>query len=105
MHDFRLFKESKTYIHPSTKAQVDTGYQGIIKRHLNSEIPKKKTKKKPLTKDDKILNQQISSSRVLVENVIRSIKIFRIVAEKYRNRRKRFALRLNLIAGIYNYQL
>jgi hypothetical protein len=42
---------------------------------------------------------------VLQENVIRSIKIFRIVAEKYRNRRKRFTLRLNFIAGIYNYQL
>ncbi len=105
MHDFRLFKESKTYIHPSILAQVDTGYQGILKKHLNSEIPKKKTKKKPLNDEDKKINQKISSSRVLVENVIRSLKIFRILAEKYRNRRKRFALRLNLIAGIYNYQL
>jgi hypothetical protein len=27
------------------------------------------------------------------------------MAEKYRNRRKRFTLRLNLIAGIINYEL
>ncbi len=58
-----------------------------------------------LTEEDKKNNQQISSSRVTVENVIRSIKTFRILAEKYRNRRKRFTLRLNLIAGIYHYQL
>ncbi|MCA1626568.1 MAG: IS5/IS1182 family transposase, partial [Acidobacteria bacterium] len=29
----------------------------------------------------------------------------RIIAERYRNRRKRFALRFNLIAGLYNYEL
>ena len=104
-HDFRLFKESKTYIHPSIEAQTDTGYQGIIKLHANTKIPKKKTKKKPLSKEDKLENQKIASSRVLVENVIRSLKIFRIMAEKYRNRRKRYNLRINLIAAIYNYQL
>ncbi len=104
-HDFRLFKESKTYIHPTTKSQVDTGYQGIHKIHANTEIPKKKSKKKPLTIEDKKHNMEISSSRVTVENVIRSLKIFRVLAEKYRCRRKRFALRLNLIAGIYNFEL
>ena len=58
-----------------------------------------------LTKQEKKQNHQISSERVLVENVIRKIKIFRIMAEKYRNRRKRFGLRLNLITGILNYEL
>jgi hypothetical protein len=27
------------------------------------------------------------------------------VAEKYRNRRRRFGLRFNLIAGLYNFEL
>lgn len=105
MHDYRLFKESRTTIHPAIKVQVDTGYQGIQKKHINTEIPKKRSKKNPLTDEDKMHNQLISSSRVTVENVIRSIKIFRILAEKYRNRRKRFTLRLTLIAAIYNFQL
>jgi hypothetical protein len=104
-HDFRLFKESKTYIHPTIKAQVDTGYQGLQKKHNNTEIPKKRSKKHPLSTQDKKNNHLISSSRVTVENVIRSLKIFRVLAEKYRCRRKRFTLRLNLIAGIYNFQL
>ena len=104
-HDFRLFKQSQTAIHPTIIAQVDTGYQGLQKIHPNTEIPKKRSKKNPLTKQDKQENNRISASRVLVENIIRCIKIFRILAEKYRNRRKRYALRLNLIAGIYNFQL
>ncbi|MGI8656137.1 MAG: IS5/IS1182 family transposase, partial [Pyrinomonadaceae bacterium] len=31
--------------------------------------------------------------------------IFRIVSERYRNRRRRYGLRFNLIAGLYNYEL
>ena len=45
-HDFRLFKESGVRIHPKIKTLTDTGYQGIGKTHANSELPKKKTKKK-----------------------------------------------------------
>jgi hypothetical protein len=84
---------------------VDTGYQGIQKIHENSELPKKKSKKHCLTKEDKKQNQRISSNRVTIENIIRDVKIFRILAEKYRNRRRRFTLRFNLIASIYNLNL
>jgi hypothetical protein len=42
---------------------------------------------------------------VCVENVLCKIKKFKVLSEKYRNRRKRFGLRFNLIAGIYNYEL
>ena len=50
-------------------------------------------------------NKQLSSDRVLNEHVIGKIKRFKIVADKYRNRRKRFGLRFNLIAGVYNLEL
>ena len=103
-HDFRLFKESGVHIHPKIKSLTDTGYQGIYKFHQNSELPKKKTKKNPLTKEDKKKNRELSSERVLNENVIGMLKRFKIIADRYRNRRKRFALRFNLIAGIYNYE-
>jgi hypothetical protein len=84
---------------------TDTGYQGLQKIHPNSQQPKKKTKKNPLTKEDKKSNRKLSSFRVLNENVIGMLKRFKIIADKYRNRRKRFGLRFNLIAGIYNYEL
>ena len=104
-HDFRLFKESKTRIHPKTKAITDTGFQGIKKVHENSELPKKRSKKQPLSKQDKQSNRQLARDRVLNENVIGILKRFKIIADKYRNRRKRFGLRFNLIAGIYNWEL
>ena len=81
---------------------ADSGYQGLQKIHSNSELPKKKSKNNPLTKEDKKNNQELASKRALNENVIGSINRFKIVSDKYRNRRKRFALRFNLIAAIHN---
>ena len=104
-HDFNLFKNSKVRVKESVKMLADSGYQGLKKLHDHSELPKKNTKKNPLTKEDKKKNQQVSSKRVLVENMIRKVKIFKIMSEKYRNRRKRFTLRLNLICAIINYEL
>ena len=71
----------------------------------NTSLPKKSSKKKPLTKEEKKQNRQISSERAVNENVIGSLKRFKIISDKYRNRRKRFGLRFNLIAGIHNLEL
>lgn len=68
-HDFRLFKESKMLIHHKVKVITDTGYQGIQKIHNNSELPKKRNKKNPLTKKDKTNNRRLAKERVLNENV------------------------------------
>jgi len=104
-HDFRLFKESKTHIREGIQVETDTGFIGITKIHANSVLPKKRSKKKPLTKEDKKRNKEISSSRVTNEHAIGFIKRFKIISERYRNRRKRFTLRFNLIAGICNFEL
>lgn len=103
-HDFKIYKLSKHRVHPDTKIQGDSGYQGIQKLHANSELPKKRSKKTPLTKEDKARNRQISSDRVIVENVFGFIKKFKIISQRYRNRRKRFGLRFNLICAIFNHE-
>ena len=104
-HDFRLFKESQTRLLSKIKSVTDSGYLGIRKLHANATIPKKRSRKNPLTRQDKAASRAISSERVLNENVIGSLKRFKIIADTYRNRRKRFGLRFNLIAGIHNYEL
>ncbi|SPP25139.1 transposase [Orientia tsutsugamushi] len=81
-HDFRLFKESKILIHPKVKAITDTGYQGVQKIHNNSELPKKKSKKNPLTKNDKKNNRRLAGARVVNEAVIGMLKRFKIIAEQ-----------------------
>jgi len=92
-------------IHPGIESVTDTGYLGMGKMHGKSTLPKKRSKKNPLTQEDKAANRAISRRRALNENVIGNLKRFRILADTYRNRRRRFGLRFNLIAGIYNYEL
>lgn len=76
-----------------------------MKIHLNSKTPHKKSKHRPLTPEEKQENRALSKERIYVEHVIAKLKIFRILSERYRNRRKRFGLRFNLIAAIYNLEL
>ena len=104
-HDFRLFKESKFVVSPNVKILADTGYQGIQKLHSNSVVPFKRKRNEILTIEQKKFNHRLSSKRVVVENVIGFLKRFRIISDKYRNRRKRFGLRFNLIASFNNYEL
>ncbi len=62
-HDFKVFKESKVRVNTKSKIVVDSGYQGLQKIHANTLLPKKCTKKKPLTKDDKKHNKLVASTR------------------------------------------
>ena len=104
-HDFRIFLESKICLPLETAVIVDSGYQGLQKKHVKTEMPKKRSKKNPLSQDDKKKNRAISSKRILCENIIGMLKRFKIIAERYRNRRRRFGLRFFLISAIYNTEL
>jgi len=104
-HDFQLFKDSQTPLGEHISALGDAGYQGLAHLHANSQTPAKKSKLQPLTTEQKRANRRLSRKRILIENIIRKLKIFRILCERYRNRRKRFGLRFNLIAAIYNLEL
>ena len=103
MHDFKLFKHSKLPIKRDLLVCVDTGYLGIHKIHNKVEIPKKRTKLNPLSVADKIANKKKSSKRIPIEHINAKIKAFKIVSQKYRNRRKRFGLRFNLICSLINW--
>lgn len=37
--DFALFKQSRTVMNLSTRCLADSGYQGLEKRHPNSQTP------------------------------------------------------------------
>ena len=105
VHDFALYQRSHLEVHESLEVLGDSGYQGLQKLHSKSRTPQKKPRKSELTEGQKQSNRELARRRVVVEHIIRSLKIFRILAERYRNRRKRFSLRFNLVAGLYNYGL
>lgn len=104
-HDFKLLKQSRLPFVSSQLCLADRGHQGFAKRHAGACMPTKKQRNQPLAEDEKQHNRALARLRVRVEPVIRRFKIFRIFSGRYRNRRRRFGLRLNLIAGLLNYEL
>jgi len=106
VHDFTVYKGSTgSAVSPDVKVKVDSGYQGIVAYHANSEVPFKKTKNKPLTKEEKAFNRRLARERIAIEHVNREIKIFKMMSDRYRNRRKRHGIRMTLICAIRNSEI
>lgn len=104
-HDFKIFKTSKVRLKEDIECLGDKAYQAIQKIHAFSRIPKKKPRCGELTPEEKKSNQELAKVRIVGEHINRKLKIFKILSDRYRNRRKRFSLRFNLIAALYNYEL
>jgi len=103
IHDFNLHKQEPP-LPPNTRTYADSGYQGLDKIHQATELPYKSTKHKPLDRDEKEYNQALSRIRIIVENIIGDLKTFKILADRYRNKRKRYSVKFNIIAGIVNFK-
>ena len=104
-HAFHLFKASGVHFDEDTQSLQDSGYQGIKAFHSNSYTPRKKPKDGELTSLEKEYNRDLSRLRIGIEHVNGRLKVFKILSERYRNRRRRYGLRCNLIAALYNYEL
>lgn len=103
VHDFNIYKGKKNrHKFPGIPEKADSGYQGIHKIKKNAEIPYKKPKGGELNPEQKKFNRELSKKRIKVENVIRDMKIFKVVSDTYRNRRKGHNVKVSIIAGIVN---
>jgi hypothetical protein len=68
-------------------------------------------KNSQLSTEQRQANGRLARLRIRTRHVTRSLKVFRILSDpksptlRYRNRRKRLALRFRLIAGIFDLEL
>ena len=83
---------------------IDSGYQGIDKLHKEVKLYYKARNNKPIDKNKKAYNTKLSTLRIKLENVIAQLKTFKILSHKYRNKRKRYNLKFNIISGIVNFK-
>ena len=102
-HDISLARENIRNLLISRYCFADLAYLGLKEIGCRLFTPFKKPKGGVLEPIQKQINHEISRRRIVVEHVIGRLKRFKIVSERYRNRRKRYGLRMNLIAGILNW--
>ena len=107
-HDKRLADKISLVEHIPIDVGVwaDSGFTGIQHIHSNTLMPKKGTKNKPLTGEEKKNNTVIASFRMVVEHAIGGVKRFRSVSDVFRNRRGVLDdLFMQIAAGLWNYHL
>jgi len=94
--DITLFRENRERFDTKQKFKGDLAYQGenLI------DTPIKKPKNRELTIEQKEENKEFSSKRVFVEHRIRSIKIFRVVQDRFRLNPQKYEQVIMTICGL-----
>lgn len=103
VHDIKI-RQRGSPLSPDAEKYADLGYQGLQHTVSLIHLPHKKPKGGKLTPQQKEENRQHSKIRIAVEHKFSQFKKFRILAEVYRNFRKKHHMRFNIIAGILNLQ-
>jgi len=89
VHDRELFRQSGAAdtIPKETITGGDAGYQGIQDDLPDHSVilPFKKSKLHPLTEEQKLLNQEFSRTRIIIENILAQFKNFKALAERFRH--------------------
>lgn len=89
LHDLELFRQSGVakFIPKEVTAGGDSGYQGLHDELPNHSVfvPHKATRKHPLEPDQKLVNRELSSIRIRVENTLAELKHFKILADRFRH--------------------
>lgn len=103
-HDGMIYKTTLSVLQ-RILVLTDSGYRGIQQKHANTQFPFQAQDAKHMSDSERrAYNKEVSSRRMKIEHVIGRTKRFEIAKGIYRNRRKRFGLRYNLICGIVNYE-
>ncbi len=94
--DINLFRERQEEFDSHQKFNGDKGYVG----EPNIRTPQKKPKKSELTPEQKQQNKELSSERILVEHMIRLVKIFRVASERFRLNSQKYEQVILTICGL-----
>ncbi len=94
--DITLFREYRSEFDPKQRFKGDKAYQGedLI------TTPIKKPRNRELTTAQKAQNKVFSANRIFVEHRIRSVKIFRVVQERFRLNPKKYEQVILTICGL-----
>ncbi len=84
--DITIWRENADKFDKNQKFSADKAYVG----EPQIRTPKKKPKNGELTQEEKEKNKEISSLRIFVEHLIRIIKIFKVMGERFRLKKEEY---------------
>jgi DDE superfamily endonuclease/Helix-turn-helix of DDE superfamily endonuclease len=97
VHDKKVYDQEPVQRPPEVPAKGDSGYQGS-----DLQTPHKKPKGGSLSEQQKAQNRQHARERIVVEHGIGRMKVFQILAQRFRNALSRHTLIFKNVAGLAN---
>jgi hypothetical protein len=96
-HDKRMYDDSGLELPDGVRGTADSGYQGT-----DLEVPHKRPRGGTLSRRQRKRNRRLSKRRIVAEHGIGKMKIWRIVADRFRNPRRTHTVIMKNIAGLHN---
>ena len=97
VHDKKVYDRTRAVTPPDARRTGDTAYLGT-----SLETPARKPRGGALTAAQKARNRRVSRRRIVAEDGIGKMKVWRIAAERYRNPVGRHTLIMKNVAGLHN---
>lgn len=111
--DFAIFKkELMAFNFEQIRVWVDLGFvgiKGVLGEKVDVQIGHKKSKKHPLTDEQKLENQALARQRIVIENSIGSVKRYNILKHEVRlkkpEKNKNLHMAMEICVGLSNFKL
>ncbi len=106
-HDYDVYKKNHPVIPKEVVNIFDLGYLGVetdFPEQL-SALPYKKKRNQCLSDDEKEYNKIHSKKRIIVEHTISRLKKYRILADVFRNKLRKYNKVSDIVAGLVNYRI
>jgi hypothetical protein len=106
-HDYDIYKKN----HPLVSKQVvnifDLGYLGVEKDlpEQLSYLPNRKKRNMDLSSEEMEYNKSHSKKRIVIEHTICRLKKYRILADVFRNRLRKYNKVSDIVSGLINYRI
>ncbi len=106
-HDYDVCKRNHPVIPKEVVTVFDLGYLGVetdFPEQL-SALPYKKKRNQELSQEEKDYNKIHSKKRIIVEHTISRLKKYRILADVFRNKLRKYNKVSYIAAGLVNYRI
>ena len=106
-HDYDVYKNNYPVIPKQVVNVVDLWYLGVETDSPEqlSALPYKKKRNQFLSDDEKEYNSIHSKKRIIVEHTISRLKKYRIFADIFRNKLRKYNKVSDIVAGLVNYRI
>jgi len=106
-HDYDIYKKNHPLIPKQVVNVLDLGYLGVEKDFPEqlSTLPCKRKRNCYLFAEEKEYNKSHSKRRIVIEHTICRLKKYRILADVFRNKLRKYNQVSDIVSGLINYRI